>query len=200
MSRTLEQLDDHIHRELAQYLGWDYTNAKAGGGAFVARPSLLVPASLVWKPGRKTDTVCSVFLAGVLGCVYPNSWAPKSYELIQVQVVNGEVRPWGLVEAIVASGYGREIAHGDPCAPPWSPRWCVWQGWNGLTPDGKVGPASEGHQGFLAPDGRLLEATTWTDEDADQKSTDPGAVAWRIRPWSKHLERYARLRLVELLA
>lgn len=182
----MRDLDTAIRCELAEYLGYDYATDTP---PVVAQPSALVPASVVWKPGRKTDTVCSVLIAGVLGRVFPTVWPAGSYALIQVPVD----RPWGLIDAVVAAGHGREVAQ------PFARTWHVWQGWTALDAAGRYVPnVSKGHQGFLAPDGRLLEATTWTDEDGDGKSTDPGAVAWRLRAWPVHVARYDRVRLVEL--
>lgn len=174
--------------EIAWYPGWDYS--AAGTPALVARDSRLAPDSVVWQPGKKTDTVCNVFLAGVVGCVYENSarWTADAWAMFMVPVDH----PWGMIEECVAAGIG--IEHIDP---PRSNKWYVAQGWSGLV-NGKVVAGSTGHQWLQWGPDLLAEATTWNDEDADGNSTDPGAVAWRHRSWADQVKRFDEVRLVAL--
>ena len=130
-----------------------------------------------------------MFVGGVLGAVYPAAkWHPGAWALMMVPAV----APWGLVDAVVAAGIGREWDD-----VPMPAQWHVAQGWSGLV-DGKVVAASRGHQWLQHGAGVMLEATNYTDEDADGKSTDAGAVAWRRREWAAQLARFDRVRLVAL--
>lgn len=178
-------LDQSIRVAASAYLGWDY-----GAPSLVAVASPVAPPAVVWKPGAKTRTVCCVFVAGVLGAVYPAArWLPGAWAAMMVPAD----RPWGLVDAVVGAGLGREWEDA-----PMPQQWYVAQGWNGLV-DGKVVAGSSGHQWLQYGPGVMLEATTWTDEDADGKSTDAGAVAWRRRDWAAQVARFDAVRLVALM-
>jgi hypothetical protein len=178
-------LDQSIRLAASAYLGWNY-----GSPSLVACPASVVPPAVVWRPGQKTRTVCCVFVGGVLGAVYPAAkWHPGAWALMMVPAV----APWGLVDAVVAAGVGREWEDA-----PMPEQWYVAQGWSGLV-DGKVAPGSRGHQWLQYGPGVMLEATTWTDEDADGKSTDAGAVAWRRRDWTAQVARFDSVRLVALV-
>lgn len=181
-------LDTAIRVELAEYLGWDYS--KAGAPSLVAKPCRLAPDRVVWRPGAKTTTVCCVVVAGVLGRVYDADarWSSRAWQRCMVPADE----PWAMLAEFVDAGIGVVVP-----SPPQPGRWYAAQGWKGLV-GGKVVAGSSGHQWLQYGPDLLVEATTWTDEDADGKSTDPGAVAWRHRTWSAQLARYDEVRLVEL--
>lgn len=184
--------------ELVWFLGYDYTDRKQPGNvALVARPSRLAPAAATWAIGKKTDTVCCVVLAGVVGCVYDSArgavpaaaWSVKAWKNMMVQDV---AAPWSVTDECLAAGIGT-LHTGAPVAG----RWYVAQGWKGLV-NGQIVEASTGHQWLQWGPDLMVEATTWTDEDGDDRSTDPGAVAWRVRTWAKQSARYDEVRLVAL--
>jgi hypothetical protein len=142
---------------------------------------------VVWKPGRKTDTICCIYVAGVVGRVFDEAakWTSKAWARFMVP----DSEPWGMVNECVAAGIGRAYT-----GTPQPGKWYVVQGWSGLV-NGQVVDGSSGHQWIQWGPDLLCEANTYTDEDADGKSTDEGAVAWKHRAWDpKHDE----VRLVEL--
>jgi peptidoglycan hydrolase-like protein with peptidoglycan-binding domain len=178
--------------EASWYLGWDYTDFKvAGATALVARASRVVPTSVVWVKGKKTDTVCSVQLGGILGCVYDKTakWSTSAWGNIQIF---DAARPWSMIDELIAAGVGKAYS-----GTPQVDKCYAFQGWKGLV-NGKVTSSSSGHQIILVGPNLVLESTTWTDEDGDGNSTDPGASAWRHREWAKTVSRYDEVRLVEL--
>jgi hypothetical protein len=185
-------LSTSLLTEIAWYIGWDYTDFKqAGAVALVARPSRVAPSNVVWAPGKKTKTVCSVFLGGIVGCVYDKvaKWTPDAWKHIQVQSAD---HPWSMIDELVAAGVG--IEHIDA---PLANKWYAAQAWTGLV-NGKIVAASRGHQFFLWGPDLIAEATTYTDEDANGASDDAGQVAWRHRTWDKTKSRYDQVRLVAL--
>ena len=180
--------------EISWYIGWDYTDySKAGSVALVARPSSLAPSNVVWQPGKKTDTVCCVFVAGVIGCVYDKiaKWSADAWKLFMVPAD----KPWGMVEECIAAGIGTAYT-----GVPKAGKWYVVQGWKNLVNGKVVAGTSTGHQWLQWGPDLMAEATTWTDEDANGSSDDAGAVAWRHRTWDKTRQRYDEVRLVELKA
>ena len=190
-SPPYDTLSTSMLLEVSWYPGWDYTDYSVSGAlALVARASRLAPANVVWRKGLKTDTVCCVFVGGVVGCVYDKTanWTADAWQLFMVPVDH----PWGMVEECIASGIG-DAYLGSPQANCWY----VAQGWSGLV-DGKVVPTSKGHQWLQWGPDLMVEATTWNDEDGDGSSTDPGAVAWRHRSWVDQVKRYDEVRLVVL--
>jgi hypothetical protein len=192
-----DALSTRMLTEIAWYVGWDYTDFKAPGAvALVARGSRLAPAGVTWAKGKQTDTVCCVFLGGVVGCVYDTArgtvpaaaWTPKAWSRFMVPADE----PWGMITESVAAGIGTEF-HGTPVAGAWY----LVQGWSGLV-NGAVVAGSKGHQWLQWGPDLMAEATTYTDENADGYSTDPGAVAWRHRAWSVQAGRFDTVRLVAL--
>jgi hypothetical protein len=181
--------------EAVWYLGWDYTDFKVSGArAYVARGSRLAPANVTWGIGNKTKTVCSVQLAGILGCVYDAvaKWSANAWANMQIF---DAAKPWSVIDELIAAGVGRAYV-----GVPQVGKAYACQGWKGLV-DGKiVAGKSTGHQFIMLGPDLLLESTTWTDEDGDGNSTDLGASAWRHRAWAKTVSRYDKVRLVELAA
>lgn len=177
--------------ETAWYAGWDYT--ASGGESLVARGSRLAPASVTWQKGKKTDTVCSVQLGGILGCVYDAvaKWSEKAWANIQILDAD---RPWSMIDELISASVG--VAY---VSIPEADKVYAAQGWNGLE-NGKIVSGSSGHQFIMVGPDLILESTTWTDEDANGSSTDPGDSSWRHRPWSETVNRYEELRLVELVS
>lgn len=176
--------------EIAWYAGWDY--AAKNEVSLVARPSRLAPSQDTWSPGRKTKTICCVFVAGELGCVYEQTarWTANAWQRFMVPTDD----PWGMLDESVEAGIGTLFT-----GVPQSNRWYVVQGWNGLI-DGKIVASSRGHQWLSWGPDLIIEATTLTDEDGDGSSDDPGQVAWRHRSWVDQAKRYEEVRLVELRA
>lgn len=185
----LDPLSQSMMVETAWYVGWDYATGSAP--SLVAQPSRLAPSNVVWAPGKKTKTVCCVFVAGIVGRVYDKQaqWTSTAWQRFMVPASE----PWGMINECLASGIG--VPH---TGTPKAGKWYVVQGWSGLV-DGQVVTGSTGHQWLQWGPDLLVEATTYTDEDADGSSTDAGAVAWRHRSWSAQSSRYTEVRLVELV-
>jgi hypothetical protein len=186
----LDPLSLSMTYESCWYLGWDY--ATGSQPSLVAQPSRLAPSNVVWAPGKKTKTVCCVFVAGVMGRVYDKTaqWTPNAWSRFMIL---DPAQPWSMADECIAAGVARTFS-----GTPIPGKWYILQGWNGLQ-GGQVVAGSTGHQFFLWGPDLVLEATTYTDEDADGSSTDPGAVAWRHRAWSATVSRYQEIRVVELV-
>ncbi len=185
----LDELSRRMMVETAWFAGWDY--ASGSQPSLVAQPSRLSPSNVVWTTGLKTKTVCCVFVAGVVGRVYDKTaqWSANAWQRFMVPASE----PWGMNNECVAAGIG--VAYSGT---PQVGKWYVAQGWNDLQ-NGQVVTGSKGHQWLQWGPDLLVEANTYTDEDADGSSTDPGAVAWRHRAWSSQSSKYQEIRLVELL-
>jgi len=190
LAAELDALSLSMLVEISWYVGWDY--ATGTQPSLVAQPSTLAPASVVWAPGKKTKTVCCVFTAGILGRVYDRTavWTSNAWSRFMISDPN---RPWSQLDECVAAGVTRATT-GTPALG----KWYIVQGWSGLV-NGKVVSGSTGHQWLQWGPDLLVEATTYTDEDADGSSTDAGAVAWRHRSWGAQSNRYTEVRLGELL-
>jgi len=186
IAADLDALSVATLAEVAWYAGWEYATGSAP--SLVAQPSRLAPASVVWTPGKKTRTVCCVFVGGVLGRVYDRvaTWTPNAWSSF---MITDPARPWSLFDECVAAGVATP-ATGAP-APG---KWYVAQGWSGLQ-NGRVVSGSTGHQWLQWGPDLLVEANSATDEDADGSSTDAGDVAWRHRTWSAQAGRYDEVRL-----
>jgi hypothetical protein len=192
--QDLDVLSRSMLIEISWYIGWDYTDySRPGSLALVAQPSRLAPSNVVWAKGKKTDTVCCVFVAGVLGRVYDKTakWTSNAWSRFMVPASE----PWGMVNECVAAGIG--VAY---TGVPKADKWYVVQGWNDLVNGQYVDGKSKGHQWLQWGPDLMAEATTWTDEDANGASDDVGAVAWRHRTWDATRQRYQEVRLVELVA
>jgi hypothetical protein len=179
--------------ETAWYIGYDYTDFKVTGAvALVARGSKLAPTNVTWAVGKKTDTVCSVQMAGILGCVYDKiaKWTANAWANMQIF---DAAKPWSVIDELIAAGVGVPFV-----GVPQAGKAYACQGWKGLV-GGKIVSGSSGHQFIMLGPDLMLESTTWTDEDGDGNSTDPGASAWRHRTWAKTASRYDEVRLVELV-
>jgi len=183
----LTNLDRRMLCEIAQYVGWDYAK---GTPSLVAQPSRLVPGNVVWKPGSKTDTVCCVFVGGIVGRVYDKiaKWSQNAWTRLMVPVDD----PWGMVEEAIAAGIGKAYS-----GTPLEGRWYIVQKWTNLQ-NGQVVPGvSSGHQWFQWGPDLIIEANSCSDEDANGSSGDEGAVAWRHHAWNQDPKN---VRIVELLA
>ena len=188
-AKDLDPLSLSMMVEIAWYIGWDYAITTP---ALVAQPSRLAPSSVVWRAGQKTDTVCCVFVAGVVGRVYDAqaAWTPNAWQRFMVPAND----PWGMADECVAAGIGAPYT-GAPAAN----KWYVAQGWSGLV-NGQVVPGSVGHQWLQWGPDLFAEANSYTDEDADGANTDAGGVAWCHQSWSAQETRFTEVRLVELVA
>jgi hypothetical protein len=181
----LTDLDRRMLCEIAQYVGWDYAK---GTPSLVAQPSRLVPSNVVWAPGKKTDTVCCVFIGGIAGRVYDKTakWSQNAWAHFMVPADD----PWGMVEESLTAGIGKAYT-----GTPQDGRWYIVQKWTNLV-DGKVVEGvSHGHQWFQWGPNWIIEANSCSDEDANGSSTDEGAVAWRHHAWNQDPKN---VRVVEL--
>jgi hypothetical protein len=186
----LDELSKRMLTEIAHYVGWDYSPKLPDGSrmpARVAMPCLLAPANIVWAPGKKTDTVCCVFVAGVIGRVYDKTakWSSTAWQRFMIPASE----PWGPVNEAIAAGIGKAYS-----GTPQPGKWYIVQKWTGLV-NGQVVKGASGHQWLQWGPDLLVEANTYTDEDADGSATDEGAVAWRHKPWTAKPED---VKLVEL--
>jgi len=184
----LDDLSRRILAEIAWYVGWGY--ATGSQPSFVAQPSRLAPANVVWGPGQKTRTVCCVFVAGIVGRVFDRTakWTSTAWSRFMVPATE----PWGMLTECVAAEIGTAFT-----GTPQPGKWYVVQGWNHLE-KGKVVAKSRGHQWLQWGPNLMVEANVYTDQDADGSLTDPGAVAWRHQAWVPQSARYQEIRLVEL--
>jgi len=184
----LDTLSLVLLAEIAWYVGWDY-----GEPSLVAQPSRLAPATVVWRPGQKTNTVCCVFLGGVVGRTFDATanWTADAWSRFMVPASD----PWGMINECVEAGIA--VPHTGPPQP--GKRYLV-QAWSNLDGDQVVPGISYGHQWIQWEPDLLVEANSATDEDADGISTDAGAVAWRHRAWADQSAKYDEIRMVELTA